>query len=74
MLLITAGGIYWYLFIGIIGMAFFVYGKKKPDTVALITGLILIIYPYFISSLNWKIATGITIIILFFFFKRILRL
>ena len=71
MLLMTTGGFYWDLFISLIGMGFFIYGKKRPDILALITGLILMIYPYFISSTEWDIGVGLAIVAIYIFLKRI---
>jgi hypothetical protein len=51
MLVITTGGLFWNLFISLIGMGFLIYGKNRPDVVAIFAGLILAVYPYFISSL-----------------------
>jgi hypothetical protein len=74
MLLLTAGGLYWDLFISLIGMGFFIYGKKRPDVAALVAGLILIVYPYFIKSLVWDIACGVAIVALYIILKRVLRI
>ena len=74
MLLITAGGLYWDLLISLIGMGFLVYGKKRPDVVAIFAGVVLVIYPYFISSLAWDIAIGVAIIAAYLFLKRVIRI
>jgi hypothetical protein len=70
MLLISIGGLYWDLFISLIGMGFFIYGKKRPDVVALIAGLILMIYPYFVSNLAWDIGIGVFLIIIYIVLRR----
>jgi len=74
MLLITTGGLFWDLFISLIGMGFLIYGKKRPDVVAIFAGLILAVYPYFISSLAWDVAVGVAIIAVYVFLKRFVRL
>ena len=38
------------LFVSLIGMAAFAYGKKTSRVVPLIGGLILMIYPYFVPN------------------------
>jgi hypothetical protein len=38
------------LFVSLIGMAAFAYGKKTSRLVPLIGGLILMIYPYFVPN------------------------
>jgi hypothetical protein len=56
------------LFISLIGMAAFVYGKKTSRLVPLIGGLILMIYPYFVPNVlaMGVIATGVVIGIILF--------
>jgi len=74
MLLITTGELYWDLFIGAIGMGFFLYGRKRPDMIAVITGLILIIYPYFTSTIGWNIGIGVGIIAIYLFMKHVIQI
>jgi len=74
MLLLTTSGLFWDMFISLIGVGFIMYGRKRPDAAALIAGLILVIYPYFIKSIEWDIAVGITIIIVYIFLKRVVRI
>ena len=46
------------LFIGLVGMALFIYGKKESNLRFLAAGAALCVYPYFVSSLLvlWLIA------------------
>ncbi len=74
MLLITAGMLYWGLFIGLVGMGFLIYGKKRPDGPAMITGIILVVYPYFIGSLFWNILVGILVVGAYVFLKTVVRI
>lgn len=74
MLLISIGLIYWGLFISLIGFAFFMYGKKRPDGPAIITGIILMAYPYFVSSVGWSIGIGIAILAIFAFLRFVVRI
>ena len=46
---------------GVIGMGYFVYGKKQSRPVPLVAGLILMVYPYFIDSLWISIALGVVL-------------
>ncbi len=48
------------LFIGVVGAAVFMYGKKQCNLRCLAVGAALCIYPYFVSSLLllWRIAAG----------------
>ena len=38
------------MFCGIVGIAYFRYGKKQQNTIALISGIGLIAFPYFIHT------------------------
>ncbi len=66
---ITAGLVFWGIFISGVGFAFFSYGKKRSDALALIAGLMLMIYPYFIYSLGWSVVLGVGICAVYFFLK-----
>lgn len=46
------------LFIGLVGMALFIYGKKQADLKCLVTGVVLCVFPYFVTSvlLMWAIT------------------
>lgn len=57
------------LFTGIIGMAYFVYGKKQAKPVPLIAGLGLMIYPYFFDSFLWTMIIGGILIVIPFVYK-----
>ena len=48
------------LFIGLIGMAMFIYGKKQQNLRCLSVGVVLCVYPYFIASVAvlWLIAAA----------------
>lgn len=49
------------LVIGLVGLVMFNHGRKEADLKALGTGLVLLVYPYFISSLLvlWLVFVGI---------------
>ena len=74
MLLISIALIYWYVFISLVGIALFMYGRKKPDGTSIVTGILLMIYPYFISSTGWNIGIGAVILAVFLFLKVVVRL
>lgn len=48
------------LFIGLIGMALFVMGKRAGDLKLLLAGLAMCVYPYFIENvwLMWAITAA----------------
>ncbi len=51
------------MMIGMIGLGYFMYGKKNSRMYPLIAGLLLSIYPFFVSSiiLQWLICIGIMV-------------
>ncbi len=57
------------MFCGIVGIAYFRYGKKQQNTIALISGIGLIAFPYFISNLFVIVFIGTVLVILPFFIK-----
>ncbi|MEO8009870.1 MAG: hypothetical protein ABI728_15310 [Betaproteobacteria bacterium] len=50
------------LFIGLIavvlGMEYFVYGKRKAKFARMISGVVLCVVPYLVSSLGWLCVIG----------------
>ena len=44
---------------GVFGVAYFVYGKKQAKLVAMVSGVLLCIYPYFFDSLLWLSVVGV---------------
>ena len=73
MLAISIGLLYWDLFVSLLGMGFFMYGKKRPDMSALGAGIVLMIYPYFVGSVEWSIAIGVIILVLYVIVKKVIR-
>jgi hypothetical protein len=51
------------LIAGVFGMAYFVYGKRQAKLSAMLAGVALCIYPYFIDSLLWLCVIGILLLI-----------
>jgi hypothetical protein len=43
---------------GIVGSAYFMYGKRASKPVAMVAGGMLCIYPYFSDSLVWLCVVG----------------
>ena len=62
-------GLFIGLVTGVIGMAYFVYGKKQSRPVPLVAGIALMVYPYFIDSLAISIAVGVALMALPFIFR-----
>jgi len=59
--------ILWGFIIGVIGMGYFIYGKKVSNFYILISGIVMMIYPYFVGNIFVSIAVGIALIILPFY-------
>lgn len=53
-----------------IGIGFFIYGKKQKAVVPFLSGIGLMLAPYFISKLAILIITGIVLTALPFVVKR----
>ena len=51
-------GILWAVFFSLIGFGFFVYGKKSVNYVFLFCGIILMVYPYFITGTLYIVLAG----------------
>lgn len=57
-------------FISMVGLGYFIYGKKSLEFSFLISGLILMVYPYFIRDLVLSIFIGLILSMLPFVVKR----
>lgn len=54
---------------GVFGMAYFVYGKKQMKLSAMLAGVALCIYPYFIESVLWQVLVGVVLLAVPFFIE-----
>ena len=54
-----------------IGFGYFIYGKRLQEGVPLFSGLLLMVYPYFISSTLGMIAVGLLLVVCPLVAKRI---
>jgi hypothetical protein len=59
----------WGIIFGSIGLGFFVYGKKQKAMIPILSGIGLMVLPYFISNIYILIMSGIVLIALPFFIK-----
>jgi len=50
------------LIIGSVGFVAFAYGKKQSRLPQMIVGLVLMVFPYFVTSVPWMV--GITVALL----------
>lgn len=59
----------WGLLFGSIGLGFFVYGRKQKAVVPLVCGLVLMFFPYFVSSTMLLVAVGVVLILIPYFVR-----
>jgi hypothetical protein len=59
----------WGILYGSIGMGYFVYGKKQQRVGALLSGVGLMVFPYFVSNVWLSIVIGIALMALPFFIR-----
>ena len=55
------------MLIGAIGCGYFIYGRKQMKASALVAGILLCIYPYFISNIWLMLLVGAIIMAVPFF-------
>lgn len=53
-----------------VGFAYFIYGKKNQNFVFIFDGLILCVFPYFVSSVTITLVLGLLLIIFPFIYKN----
>jgi len=59
----------WGLIFGVIGLAFFSYGKKKKAIVPLFSGVALLLFPYFISNVYLLVLIGVILVAIPYFVR-----
>jgi len=59
----TATSLFISVIAGAIGMGYFMYGKRQVRYAPMISGMILCVYPYFVSSTLWLCVIGLGLIV-----------
>ena len=59
----------WGMLFSMIGIGFFMYGKRQKALVPLICGLVLMIYPYFVSSTIVMVVVGVLLMAVPYFIE-----
>lgn len=59
----------WGVIFGSIGLGFFIYGKKQKAIIPLLSGIGLMVVPYFISNMYILILSGIVLVALPYIIK-----
>lgn len=54
----------WGLLFSSIGLGYFIYGKKRSNMVIRYTGLVLMVYPYFIHNATVLFLVGVGLMLL----------
>jgi hypothetical protein len=54
----------WGMLFGAFGFGFFIYGKKQKAIVPLCTGIVLCIFPYFMSNVYMLVIVGAILVAL----------
>jgi hypothetical protein len=58
---VSVSSLLWGLLFGSVGLGFFIFGKKQKAVVPLVCGLVLMVFPYFISNTLLLVAIGIVL-------------
>jgi hypothetical protein len=48
--LVDTAALFWGLLFSSIGLGYFIYGKRQQAPVPLVCGIVLMVFPYFVSS------------------------
>lgn len=59
----------WGLLFGSIGLGFFVYGRRQKMVVPLLTGVALMILPYFVSNTFLLVMLGVGLLAIPYFLR-----
>jgi hypothetical protein len=61
----------WGIIFGSIGLGFIVYGKKQKAIIPMLSGIGLMVFPYFISNIYILILSGIILIVFPYFIRKL---
>jgi hypothetical protein len=59
----------WGLLFGSIGLGFFIYGRRQKTVVPLVCGVVLMIFPYFVSNTILLVILGLALIAIPYFVR-----
>jgi len=65
----NTASIMWGVLFGSIGLGYLVYGRKQRRGIALLSGVVLCVFPYFVSSVFLMILIAIILMALPYFIK-----
>lgn len=61
-----AGALMASLLVGLVGSAMFIYGKKQSRLPHMLAGVVLCVFPFFVSSPIWVGAIALAVVALLF--------
>ncbi len=67
--MVDTANIVWALLFGAVGIGYFTYGRRQDHKSALLAGIALMIYPYFVSGTLAMVAVGAALLALPFLLK-----
>jgi hypothetical protein len=66
----SSASLVWATIFGVVGLAYFVYGKKQRLFVPLFCGMGLMAFPYFISNAILLVVVGVGLSVVPYFFRE----
>jgi hypothetical protein len=63
-------GLLWGVLFSSIGVGFFIYGRRQGRTVPLLTGVALMVFPYFMPNAIAMVIVGAIFVAVPYFFRR----
>lgn len=58
---LSPGALFIGLMAGVVGAAYFVYGKKQAKFMPMLCGALLCVYPWFVESVLWLTIVGVAL-------------
>jgi len=65
----SASLLFFGLVFGCIGLGFFIYGKNQRAPVPLVCGLVLMVFPYFVSNIIALVIIGVVLMVIPYFIR-----
>ena len=65
-----SGTFFWGLMFGAVGAGYFIYGKNQRNLVMMGLGIMLCVFPYFVSNLVLLLVIGIALTLAPFFINK----
>lgn len=65
----STASLLWSLLFSSVGLGFFVYGRKQKAVVPLVCGLVLMVFPYFVSNTLLLVVIGVALVAIPYFVR-----